>query len=582
MAYLLIEDFKGGVDRRRPIYAGKPGTLWECINAHISFGGDVEKAKAFVRLGSFSSNTYALAARRGVLWTFGSDDPSAVSTPGGVQYQRLTHPEATTPMTEVLDIDLFNGEFYVIARFSDGAVLHFYAGTLVADWNDGIVRAYMGTLDAFCTILAALIDGAGNYIATSAGTVITVTASQNNMPFTIATLVTDMGGTDDQSITENTTQVAAPGVPQITTFTLAGTFEPGDGYGIALTTATVTEYFGNIAKPIGMATCIKTHKRKLYAGADRILWYSAVNAATAWNTDLDPGAGFLNASNHLGGSESIAGLETYQGRLAVMSTDAVQLWLMQDDDAQNDPQQFVENTGTSSPRSSLEYGGNDMFYLDTNGIRSMRARDASNNALLSGVGAAINTLVREWMATGASPTEITNAVSAIEPDEGRYWLAIGSRIFVYSFFPETGIAAWTWYEPGFDVSWCARVSRRIFVRDTDGNLYVYGGYSGSQYDSSTVTVAMPYQTAGKDGTFKTLIGIDMVATGTWSAKIRTNPNDTSAFVDCGDNDGVTTPGENWGAVGRATHMAPLLTNSEDGYASLSKFILYFKESGGRA
>ena len=43
MGYLVIENLVGGVDRRRPRYVGKPGTLWNGKNIHISMGGDVEE-----------------------------------------------------------------------------------------------------------------------------------------------------------------------------------------------------------------------------------------------------------------------------------------------------------------------------------------------------------------------------------------------------------------------------------------------------------------------------------------------------------------------------------------------------------
>lgn len=45
MSYLAISDFKFGMDRRRKRISGVPGTLWTLKNAHISRGGDIERAK---------------------------------------------------------------------------------------------------------------------------------------------------------------------------------------------------------------------------------------------------------------------------------------------------------------------------------------------------------------------------------------------------------------------------------------------------------------------------------------------------------------------------------------------------------
>lgn len=577
MGYLVVEDFRGGVDRRRPIHVGKPGTLWSCVNAHITMGGDIEKRKAFVDLGDFSSDTFGLFSVGDFLYTFGS--VVTPTLPGGVRYQRLTYVGAT--MTALLDADLFDGKIYAIARFADDSVQHFYDGVLVGDWNNGVVRAYMGSLNGMATSLAAHINTSANYDATAVGNVITIIAVNLDQPFTPSTFVANVpGGVDDQVMVYVQTVPSSPGVAQQGTLTLAGTFEPGDRFGVTLTTGSPTvtvEYFGNVALPWGNATCVKTHKRKEYVGAaGSILDFSKVNDPTRWNSDVDAGAGFLNASNHDGGSEAINSLEVYQGRLAIFSRRAIQLWTMQNDDDLNALEQVLRNTGTRSPHSTLEFAGNDVFYLDDVGIRSIRARDASNNAFASGVGGAVNKVVREWMKTGASPAEVVNARAVVEPEEARFWMAIGSRIFVYSYFPETQVAAWSWYEPGFTVTDFAVTNSSIWAR-ADDTLYLYGGPSGSQYGADyTVTVEMPFTSARKPGTTKALDGMDIAAEGSWACQWRVNPNNLDELIQMGTNVGVTFPEANWQGLGEVTHVAPVLTNTEAGYASLSQLALYYQ------
>lgn len=579
MAYLLIEDLRGGVDRRRPIHALKAGALWTCINAHITNGGDVEKRKAFVGQGDFSPTTFGLAAQGDVLYTFGSVAEASVTLPGGVHYQRLESIYGG-PMTAVVDWDLFGGKLYVIARFADGFVEHFYDGTLITSWTEGIVRASMGTLATLATKFAALINAraAARYSATAAGNVVTITAVAVDLDFTVQTLAIDGGLVDDQTIVYATTTPAAPATAQVGTITLGGTFDPGDRFGFSLTTGSVSvvDYFGNYAQPFGNAATVKTHKRKMYAGAGGYLHFSAVNDPTLWNTDADPGAGFLIASNHVGGSEEIKSLEGYQGRLAPFARRAIQLWTMQNDDALNVPEQFIEHTGTRSSRSTLEFGGNDVFYLDDSGINSLKARDASNNAFVSGVAAPINKLVRDWMRT-VSQDDIERAVSAVEPTEARFWMAIAGRVFVYSFFPSAGIAAWSWYEPGFTISDFARTGNSLWCRAGD-TLYLYGGASGEVYDASRVEVQFPFLSAGKPGTFKNLFGTDMAAEGTWNCTWYINPN--NALLDepvvMGEYTGVTFSQPDWVSVGSSTHIAPLFTHELAEYASLSIVALYYQ------
>lgn len=575
MSYLTLENFSGGVDRRRPIYAGKPGTLWECINAHITTGGDIEKRKAFADRGAFSTNTFGLAAKGDRLYTFGSDPASIVTLPGNCAYQQLSHPLGA-PMVGVLDTDLFSGLLYVIAEFADNSVMHFYNGALVRAWSDGVALASMGSFVNMATAMAALINASASYDATAVGSVITITATVADKAFTVLTLADNGGAVDDQTLAYVTTTPAAPATFQVGTLTFAGTFEPFDRFGVKLTTGTtpVDEYYGNYAEPFGRASCVKTHKRKMYAGAASFLEFSKVNDATAWNVDIDAGAGFINLSNHVGGSEAVLSLESYQGRLACFSRKAIQLWTMQNDDDLNNLDQVLENTGTRAARSTLEFAGNDVFYLDDAGIRSIKARDASNNAYASGVGGPVNNLVRDWMQDGATSAQIEAAVAVVEPGDARFWMAIGERIFVYSFYPDTGIAAWSWYEPGFVVSDFAAAASRVWAR-ADNTLYVYGGDSGTDYDDSTVTVALPFTGAQKDGTFKNLNGMAFAATGTWSVQLRIDPNDLNQVIQMGENEGFTYADPGWPAIGHTTHVAPLLTNTSSGYASLSKLSIFY-------
>lgn len=578
MPYLIIDSFQGGVDRRRPIYAGKPGTLWDCSNAHISMGGDIEVRKSLVDQGAFSATTFGLVARGSTLYTFGSE--AAPSVPSQVVYQRLQYPGGA--MTKFLDADLFDGKLYVIARFGDGSVQHFYDGTLVADWNDGIVRAYMGSMAGMAAAFAALInaDASARYTASAAGSVVTLTAVTLDLAFTVTTMAEDGGNHDDETLVYATTTAASPGVAQVGTLTFGGTFDPGDRFGVTLSTGTPTatvDYIGNVGKPFGSATCVRTHKRKVYAGAGPILFFSGVNEPTEWNSDVDAGAGFIPAANHVGGSEEISSIDIYQGRLGIFSRSAVQLWTMQADDADNNPDQFLENTGTRSPRSTLEFAGNDVFYLDDMGVRSLRARDASNNAFASGVGAAINPVIRDWMRSSASQAQIDGAVVAVEPVEGRFWLVIGTRVFVFSFYPDTGIAAWSWYELDFTITDLARTTNQLWARGDDNHLYLYGGSSGEQYDSLLeADVQLPFTAAQKDGTFKQLLGMDMAALGEWACQWLVDANDLDAVVQMGSNEGVTFNRANWDGQGHTTHVAPHMMFEGEGPASLSKIALYYE------
>ena len=143
MAYVLVEDFRGGLDSRRSNVTATPGTLITLKNAHITRGGEIEKRPAFVPLATLPSNTTGLAAANGQIYVFGSDASSAVTfasgTPANVNYVRLQQPSGTA-LTKVLDTDFFDGQVYASAQFADGRIYHYYNGTRITDWFDGRSR----------------------------------------------------------------------------------------------------------------------------------------------------------------------------------------------------------------------------------------------------------------------------------------------------------------------------------------------------------------------------------------------------------------------------------------------------------
>jgi hypothetical protein len=166
----------------------------------------------------------------------------------------------------------------------------------------------------------------------------------------------------------------------------------------------------------------------------------------------------------------------------VFARRVIQIWNMQDNPASNVPSQFLTETGTRAPRSVRGFGDIDCFYLSDSGIRSIRARSATNLAGVNDVGTPIDTLVREYLAT-LTETQIANAVSIVDPVDGRFWLAVGRRVFVFSYFPSKKISAWSWYEPGFEITDMVTLNDRVYARAGD-QIYLYGGSANATYDTT--------------------------------------------------------------------------------------------------
>lgn len=131
MPYFVISNFRAGVDTRAPVFASEPGTLYVGTDIHLTSAGHIETRKAFVQQSTLPAGTFGLSALRDDLYVFGSAvEPSGM--PSGVFYQRLQHPD-TDAMTDVLDIELFDGKFYVIGEYTLD-IAHFYDATRVAHW----------------------------------------------------------------------------------------------------------------------------------------------------------------------------------------------------------------------------------------------------------------------------------------------------------------------------------------------------------------------------------------------------------------------------------------------------------------
>lgn len=707
MSYLTVENFSSGVDRRRPIGAGVPGSLWEGINGHLTRGGDFEKRKEFsVKYTLPADATFGMASTEDALYVFGS--AAAPAVPAGVTYQQLQHPNVSPVMTDILSTELFDGLLYVIAQYDNGDVIHFYNGVVVEDWINGIVTSFMVNNDGIATHLGALVAADATYTTTVLANVITIEAAVAGTAFTIDTLATNAdGGTGPTAVvalvtpnvpgvaetvatcsfaitagtnsagvnkvtsikvsgievlnvavdwvTSNTvtaanvaaqinTFVSAPeysatssgdtvtisaaagtgatanaftvaidpdgtvavdgavagalvnktmtggvnaiaGQKQKDTVTIGGLFEVGDRFTIIID----DKFFGADGNPHPVGTIAHTQVDKVWVGAESIVDFSGVDDATGWNSSdslsADAGAGSINVSTNSGGSSTVTGLETYQDKLAIFSRKAVQIWTVDQDENLNRIFQTIRNTGTSSPDSVIAFSDVDVIYLDRYGIRSLRARDASNSAQVAGIGALIDKYVVPYKRS-LTDQQVADAVSAIDPEDGRLWMALGTKIFVFSYFPETKISGWSWYEPGFQAEQMVDFDDRMYVR-SDDVIYLYGGDDNDSYDDENnvqgkVVCWIPFISSKKDGTYKRIESVDIAGENTWDMRILVDPNDLSRYCDIGAMPGFTYMLDDTGAMDQVTHFSPYLTCQQDGAATLSKVTVYFdggEESG---
>lgn len=574
-AYLQIEDFKGGLDSRRLEVSAAPGSLQRFENGHINRGGEIEIAKKWVAKYSLPSGTFGLVAADNTLYVFGSQGaPGGIPT--GVTYQRLQNPDNGT-MLRVVMSEVFKAKPYVIAEFDDSKIYHFYDGSGVRDWYAGLVRSSHTDLNGVALSLA--FDAVDDPVATASvvGNVITLTGSENNVSFDVTGTATQGGSVDDQSIVVATTQAATVSLPQITTITLGGTFDPGDKF-----TFTVDDNVYGASPPTDeQSAVILTHKNKMYAGAGTSLLFSVVSNAALWRdntvgSELNTGSGVVDMAAQSANDEPITGLGVYQGNVGIFSRNATQIWSVDANPGANIQLQVLDNTGTRSPKTIKSFGDLDLFYLSDSGYRSLRARDSSNAASVTDVGTPIDDIVLAHMLT-LTDDQIEQAVAIIEPRDGRYMSALDTTEYVFSFFATSKISAWSTYKPGFTISEYATLNGRVYARSGD-TIYLLGGDNNDQYTEQEVVVEMPYLDARTIGHWKRWSGLDVLLRGTWDIYVNTNPNEPDEWVKT-----ATLYKSSVGQMNLAMQQfSPVLkmkfVHQGNEYACLSKIVVHYETS----
>lgn len=578
MPYVQIQDFRIGMDRKRASRViAQTGSAWTVKNGHLTRGADVERRKAFVSQGDFPASTAGLYAIDNSMYCVGVDNSSNVldAIPSGVTYIHTPHPNTSSnQITQAIDGEGFDGELYSSLRYENGDIFHYYGNQRVTDWDN--LSSNIGDIDSVASALQAAIDLDSAVGATVAGAVITVTADQINTPFTIS--VSSNGG----SINVNQTQAPGVSAAQVEEVTISGSFSVGNQYTVVINGTSYVVTGGGSST----GTSLMTFKQKMYTTTTSNLYFSDIADAEEWVSGTDPG--FINMASQTAGQETLNALAEYQGLMAIFSENNIRIWSIDEDSNNNVFQQTLQRTGTIAPNSVLSYGNNDIFYLDISGIRSIKARDSSNAAYVSDVGTAIDVHIKAYI-DSLPEAHVEQAVAIIEPIDGRYWMAVGKRIYVLSYFPQAKISAWSYYELDFRVTHFARVNDRIYARgvqdDGTETLYLYGGTDNTVYpgdNEAELLVELPFMDGDNPAGYKDLNGFDIIATNEWEVKVLHDPDDESVELVHARLSGTSYNKPRIGLTGVQSLFAVTLSCDKAGAATLSALAMHYlntSESG---
>lgn len=344
-----------------------------------------------------------------------------------------------------------------------------------------------------------------------------------------------------------------------------------------MTDGTVQHFYDGTLVSGTSGRYIKTYKSKVYAVEAGNVHFSAIGDPTDW---AGVGSGFINLAAEDSDAANLLGLESYYNSLAFFSDESVQRWDLASDPTENQQLQTLRGTGSIAPLSPYQYASGDVLYLDNTGIRSLKARDSSNSAVLSDVGSPVDKLVRDRLLVG--DVDLNEVFSLHDPTSGRFWLVMKDTVFVLSVFNKAEIAAWSVYEPGFNAVCGTLAGDRVFLRGDDDKLYAYGGADGETFLSCPVTVITPFLDFGKPASFKQFDGIDLSSNAEWQVWAAFDPTQPDVYDYLGTYSGATFPRMAMALRGESTHVRLKLTTSAESEAVLAQVALHYRELEGAA
>lgn len=584
--YVIAEFDDGNVYH---FYDGTRVTDWDTLSANVASFTTLAEAladkidtNAAVSAVAFGSTVTLTARVPGTAFT------SAKSTVdgGGTNDQDITLTEVQANVAAAAEVRA--SATITITGGSSGPGIN-RVTTVLVDSVPLIASAvdWVASNNATATALAAAIsagEATHGYSAIAAGAVVTLTENSVADPSSVNGDIVAVGVGGDVTISKTNVSggaAAVAAVAQVVTADISGTEQAADRFTITVNGTGYT----STPRASGAGTSAFTHKTRQWSTAGSLLAYSQLADASDWtDVNASSGAGQINVASQTDGSERIVACAPFDRLVAVFARDTIHIYNF-DTDAQNISYvQPVTNTGTRAPRSPLAYGNNEVFYLDDTGVRSLRAKASTDAPFATDIGSPIDPFVKEYLAT-LTGDQVRKAVSQIEPEDGRYWLAVGRYIFVLSYFPSNKIEAWSYYDVaddiGADVTDVVKARGSIFVR-AGNTVYAYGGIDGTVYpdagDSETVAET-PFLDAESPANKKTLHHFDTSVQGDWYFKILTEPADTLKGVDIGQISTTTYNNEDIDMPGKAGILAVKAVSTSTGRRLLSSATVHY--DGGK-
>ncbi len=539
MPYLAIDDYKSGLDARKSVLTAPAGSLTKLINAAVTPGGEIEKRKAFVKVADLTGTTgLASIGNKVVAFTNAAKTaPDLGMTTASLEYHTLPN---FNPAAKMTDYEIFDGSIYAVfydpsAPSAASKNPHYYFDNATTTGNDGYTpaKAYVQTEGS----------GKGYYIR----------SFQSKM----------------YAVTGKYIYFSAIKYPKL--WGEATEFPPSGA-----TPVSVLPVQGVANERVLLKATKKTYRWDVNAnGIGNWVEEATTAADLTWINESTQrtGCGYINTSLQESGGLGLQGIEIYFDKLAVMSEETTQLWAMDPDPDQNALSQVIRANGTRAPKSVSQYGSGDVLYLATSGLRSLKARDASNSAAVTDIGSPIDNVIKEVGKTSGT-TYLKNCTGINEPITGRFWAVFPDVIFVLSYYPGPKITAWSLYTVPFVIDYVVTAGDHVFIR-SGNDLYLYGGKDMQTYDNTKVEIRFPYLDSGKPGHNKMFEALDATVEGTWSVAVSYNFDQPEAEEQIGTLTGPTWNKGRFALQGYNSHISMRFYSSWVGKATLANAAIHY-------
>lgn len=575
MGTIWIKDFSGGLDARRLPETLVGNVLMRATNCHATSGGEFEKRRKITAAYTLPAGTKGLAATRDGLVVFGHA-ATPVGMPSGVTYQRLIDPVNNLALSRILSVTTNVRKLFTIAEYVDDARYMFYDGAVVTDVFDGKARGQLSVVSgthASSTLTDLKVNG-----VSIIGATVTYTASNENTASLIAGAINAHTSTPNYSATadgEKVNIVAATAGSEPNDYVISYTV--GSSLVLDPTTGTGVMSSGSDGV-IETPTHARTVGSKVYTTAGSLLGFSGIRQPTKFRTDA-VGAGFIDMGSQDEDAQELKAIHNYQNYIAIFAEDVVLIWYVDPDPNLNRKVQILSNVGTPAPKSVFPFGDNDLLLYHSSGVRSLRARDSSNAAITNDIGSPIDALVKATF--GALTTVEQEAVTGFtEKFTGRAWLVMKDTAYIFSYFGNAKISAWSKYDLRNDdgtlsVTDVTVFDKKVYLRSGD-TIYVYDSTAATgTYDASEAELRLPFVDASKPTQEKQWAGIDIACEGRWEISFNTNPATPDEYVVAAVVDSTTYGSRRIPVNARSTHISFRFRTTGTTAARLGAAVIHF-------